>query len=362
MKNLKSLLLTVAICGLFFCSACVNSASDKNADDQANVTDSVVEQTEFDLLVEYLEIQNFINKPVEQGGAPALITAQEVYDALNNDGNIHIIDLREPVHYLAGHIKGSENTSLKELLQYITDLDPNRYDKVVIVSHSGQTAAFATSVLCLLGYSNIYAMEWGLSSWNKKFAEDKWLANISDNFASKLEVTPNPQLPVGVYKPMLNTGKTTGQEILKHRAQLILEEGIESKFVTAESVFNTPTEAYVIAYWQKDVYDIGHIPGAVQYTPKESLSSKNQLLSLPDKKIITYCFTGINGAFLNAYLRILGYDAYTISYGANSFMNTVLKEKSLKAFSESQVKDFPINKSNLKEEKAKTKAKEVTAN
>ena len=43
-----------------------------------------------------------------------------------------------------------------------------------------------------------------------------------------------------------------------------------------------------------------------------------------------------------AYLNVLGYDTGNLAYGANSFMNELLKEKGLDAFSNKEINMFPI--------------------
>jgi rhodanese-related sulfurtransferase len=67
--------------------------------------------------------------------------------------------------------------------------------------------------------------------------------------------------------------------------------------------------------------DPGHIPGAVQYTPKQSIKLAADLKTLPtDKTIVVYCCTGQNSANLTAYLRVLGYDAKSLLFGTNGMI------------------------------------------
>ena len=69
-------------------------------------------------------------------------------------------------------------------------------------------------------------------------------------------------------------------------------------------------------------YDWGHINGAIQYTPKTSLLLDADLKTLPtDKTIVVYCYTGQTSAHVASYLRVLGYDAYTLTFGMNKLFN-----------------------------------------
>ena len=49
-----------------------------------------------------------------------------------------------------------------------------------------------------------------------------------------------------------------------------------------------------------------------------------------DKEVVVYCETGHNSGFVTAYLRLFGYNAHTLSYGNNSFMDDkMVAEKAL---------------------------------
>ncbi|NPA68966.1 MAG: rhodanese-like domain-containing protein [Chlorobi bacterium] len=196
-------------------------------------------------------------------------------------------------------------------------------------------------MLQLLGYSNAYAMKWGMSSWDKNTAEKKWLKKISDKYASQLEKKENPKLPK-TELPEIHTGKTLGYDILEARADTVLKR---SEFgVSIDEIMKNPSDYYIINYWPDYNYVKGHLPGAVQYTPKQSLTYDTELLTLPtDKKIAVYCFTGQHAAFVTAYLQILGYDAYSVFYGANSFMHSKLTSLKIgHAFTQKEIKNYPL--------------------
>ncbi len=63
----------------------------------------------------------------------------------------------------------------------------------------------------------------------------------------------------------------------------------------------------------------GHIPGAFQFTPYQSLSYEQMLGMIPtDMPVIVYCWTGQHSSQIAAYLNMLGYDAYSLTFGSNS--------------------------------------------
>ena len=70
----------------------------------------------------------------------------------------------------------------------------------------------------------------------------------------------------------------------------------------------------------------GHIKGA--YRINETLKIANDgLKSLdPNSTIVIYCWTGQTSALVSAYLNVLGYNAKSISFGANSMINSQLQQ------------------------------------
>lgn len=287
-------------------------------------------------LIKFLEQSgNFINSH----RIPTLIAADKVKENLKKE---LVIDLRSHNAYVAGHIDGAKNVAIKDLIGYMKkNVAAGTYDKIILVCYSGQKASFAAMALQLLGYTNVYAMKRGMSSWDKNTAEKYWLKNISDKYVSRLE-TKNEPLPEKSSLPEIKTGKKLGYDILEARATEILNR---SKFtVKVDEVMKNPSDYYIVNYWPEYNYVKGHLPGAVRYTPKQSLSRDADLLTLPkDKKIAVYCYTGQHAAFVVAYLQILGYDAYSISYGANAFMYSKLSSLKIgHGFTRAEIKNYPL--------------------
>ena len=66
----------------------------------------------------------------------------------------------------------------------------------------------------------------------------------------------------------------------------------------------------------------GHIPGAYQFTPYQSLGMDGLLANLPtDMPIVVYCWTGQHSSQVTAYLNMLGYDAYSLKFGSNGLFH-----------------------------------------
>jgi len=296
-------------------------------------------QDEFEILVDYFETNgNFINS----NESPAIIDADDVKKNVKNV-KYHVIDIRSESWFEYGHIKGANNVKAADLLTYFeTKIAPTDFDKIVLICYSGQSAAYYTGLLRLAGYDNVYNMKWGMSSWRVDFAENSWLKNVKNDFAGKLETTENTKPEKGSH-PTLNTGKTEAKEILKVRLEKAFATPYKEYILKVADVFENPTNYYIANYWNQDNYNNGHIPSAVFYQSNTSLASNTDLYTLPiDKKIAVYCSTGQSAAYTVAYLNVLGYDVGNIAYGANSFMNKVLKEKGWDAFSKKEINMYPV--------------------
>lgn len=260
---------------------------------------------------------------------PSLIKASVVNENLG-DKNQLVIDLRSSKLFSEGHIKGAVNKKFEELPSYFeTGIKPFEYDKIILVSDDGQLSSYTTSLLRLMGYGNVYSMRWGMSAWNKKYADQGWLKDVSDKYEGDLETKVNER-PDATGMPELNTGMKTGAEIGSARFKKLFEEGTGSILLTADEVFSNPQKYYIINFERKDKYEDGHIPGAVRYKPESTLGYVDEMASIPiDKTVVVYCGTGHNSGFATAYLRLFGYDARTLKCGNNSFMyDKMVKERS----------------------------------
>ncbi|HUX96823.1 MAG TPA: rhodanese-like domain-containing protein [Bacteroidales bacterium] len=181
-----------------------------------------------------------------------------------------------------------------------------------------------------------------MCSWNSDFA-GKWNTAIANGnaYQSQFSTTAANKNTAGDL-PTLSTGKTTGQEILEARVNILLAEGFTPTSVNAQTLFGNISGYYIVNYWPAAQYaDPGHVPGAVQYTPKESIKLATDLKTLPaDKTIAVYCYTGQTSAFLTAYLRLLGYDAKSDLFGTNSMIYDQMVVKNMTVFKASEIMGY----------------------
>ncbi len=329
MKTISKLLMLSVLFAFILTTSC------KKDDAEPKINEAQV-------LVEYLESANSpLEKDYVSIDLPAIISATDV-KTLNTTNQVYIIDIRSEADFLAGHIENAHNVTLANILTHIEGVDLTPYTKVAIVCYTGQTAGFAASLLRIMGYDNVYSMKWGMCSWHTDFAS-RWNNTIASGnaYASQFTTTAAVKGAVGEL-PELSTGKKTGQEILEARVNAVLTEGFSEASVTNATVFAGLSSYYIVNYWSAAHYAVGHIPGAIQYTPKESLKLSVDLKTLPtDKPIAVYCYTGQTSAHLAAYLRLLGYDAKSILYGTNGMIyDLMVSTGGMTVFTSSEIKGY----------------------
>jgi len=307
LRNLFYLLLIIPI--LFINTGCSKDEDPVTPEEKIN---------EAQVLAEYLEANgDFLNT-----AAPAISTAQEVNDMmLATPDKIHVIDIRSAADYSTkGHISGAVNVELKNIVTYMKGLaNATSYSKIVIACYSGQTAGYAVSLLRLLGYTNVSSLKWGMSSWNASCASS-WSTSSYGNNYTNFVTTATAKNAAGEL-PTLFTGKKTGKEILEARIETLLSTG--AQFDDIKIAWGTVTGAlsnyYVVNYWSTTDYAKGHLPGAIQYSPKADFKLAASLKTLPtNKTIVVYCYTGQTSSQTATVLKVLGYDAKTLLYGVNA--------------------------------------------
>ena len=272
---------------------------------------------EAQVLAEYLESPDG-GGDYANTAMPAIVKADGV-KTLMATGGVYIMDIRSADAFAGGHIEGAVNVAAADVISHLGGMDVSGYEKVAIVCYSGQTAAWVTNLARISGYDNVFSMKWGMTSWNADF--DSWSGKTGNMYATQFKTEDYPKGEAGNL-PTLNTGETEGAAILDARVDVVLAEGFGAAAIAAGDVYANLDDYYIVNYWPENHYLApGHIEGAMQYTPKESIGLDSYLKTLPtDKTIVVYCYTGQTSANMASYLRVLGYDAKSLKFGCNSMI------------------------------------------
>lgn len=300
-KNRLYLLLVLVLAGLAAC----DTTTEPDPINEAQV------------LVEYIEA----NRGYDIHGGFNISASDTRTSILTAPDDHLVIDIRAAADYAAGHVPGAVNVGLDALPDYLASLSPaaSTYDKIILVCYSGQSASYATGILRAMGYENVFNMLLGMASWHEDFA-GVWANNISNARATEFVTTASPAMNEAGELPTLTTGFEDGASILDARAAAVFAEGWDPATITNAAVFMDLAGHYIINFWPENLYlAVGHIPGAINYEPADTPFLLDTFLTtLPtDQPVVIYCYTGHGSAYLAGYLRILGYDARTLLFGAN---------------------------------------------
>lgn len=324
LNSFFSLLVMVMALGFISCS-------------EDSTTPTIVES---DVLIKYLEADggDYINTTMNN-----LITATDVKQKITADPTKYlVIDVRDAATFAKGHIPGAVNVAFAEVYNYVKANDISKYTGVYMVCFSGQSAAYATGLLRLAGYNNVFSMKYGMASWHTDFM-GTWKNSVGNVGASVISKTTVDKPAAGAL-PTITTGKTTGKDILLARIEQAFKDGFPS--VKGSDVIANTGSYQVMAYWSlADYNDPGHVPGAACYVPKSDLKSTVALKTIsPEKTVAIYCYTGHTAAYAAAFLKVMGYNVKSISFGGNSMFYDIMKEAKKAHWVDEDCKGYDIEK------------------
>ena len=314
MKKLALLLIGLLIAPTLFLTSC-----DKG--DEPG--EGVIVQPSFELMKDYM-VANSMDIPnilTNSDGEKFVVGPPADADLSAFLSKYYIIDIRDLNTFNDGHIEGAKNVAFSNILTEA----PNAGSKpILVVCFSGQTACYATALLRLYGYPKTRALKWGMSGWNPATAVNSWDKKIGVEEANghanwTANTAPNNMI---FDDPDISTSGASGDVILKKRVEDAVAAGFGAAVVSGTDVLNNPNSYFINNYFNANDYSaFGHINGAYRINPLTIAGGEFNNLN-PDGTVVTYCYTGQTSAVMTAYLRVLGYDAKSMTYGMNGIYNT----------------------------------------
>ncbi len=308
MKNLFNYLMVVLLASTFVFTSCKEDG--ESGTPEVNPAETLMDHlVDIDMDLNHV-IKNSAGQKFVHGG----------YSSGDVSG-YYVIDIREASAFAAGHIQDAHNVAGSEILTEAAKADK----PVLVVCYSGQTACYYTSLLRLYGYHDAQAMKWGMSGWSATTASS-WNDNIADLAKDHSNWAYDGAPDRMVYDiPAFPSTATLGADILKERVEYVVSQGF--KTASAQDVVDNPSNYFVNNYFSGDDYSaFGHIANSQRLLPLliEPLESGDATMTNldPSKKVVTYCYTGQTSAVITAYLRVIGYDAYSLTFGMNKLYNS----------------------------------------
>lgn len=305
--------ISLIFIGLFLIPTLFLTSCDKGDDTLIVATPAQTLMVDY-MLTANLDLDKVISSP---DGVSFVASAPADADLATFLAKYYIIDIRDATTFATSHISGAKNVAFANILAEGTAAGTK---PVLIVCFTGQTACYATSLMRMYGFRNTVALKWGMSGWNSSTA-NAWNNAITGNSANgHANWSYDAALTNQVFtKPSFTSLSTSGEAILKKRVEEVVAAGF--KTVTGADVLATPTNYFINNYFNTaDFSSYGHVKGAYRINPL--LVADNSILGLdPNAKVVTYCYTGQTSAVVTAYLRVLGYDAYSLLFGMNGMYN-----------------------------------------
>ncbi|MBU0618447.1 MAG: hypothetical protein KKI02_12085 [Planctomycetes bacterium] len=240
--------------------------------------------------------------------------------------NAQIVSVRANDVYQIGHVPGAINIPW----QTIADEDSLEMlaldKKIVTYCSTGHTGQVAATILGMLGY-DVDNMLFGMMGWTDD--ADVLGGAVFDCHPPqyRTETTGNC-LPADQDPPVVNTGETTAEAIVRAQVAAFLSDWVPTiSAAEVKAVVDDPAQAVghvIVSVRSVEDYANGHIPGAINI-PWKTLVEEGNLEMLPaDKKIIVYCYTGHTSQITATLLKLLGYDAVNMKYGMTGWNDNFL--------------------------------------
>lgn len=295
-----------------------------------------------------LDLPDILSSPTNWVVAPKLMADGGIVDA-DNDFTIpgyYVFDIRSGEDFAKGHINGSMNVALANVVTKANEVGKDK--PILVVCYSGQTASRAVVALRLSGFANAQVMKFGFSYWSSNENFDKWSPKTLNGAGDQAVGSPNwtmdatgPSLPSNDY-PTWTSNTTDGADLLAERIDAML--AITSWGVSGADPLADPLGFNIYNYWNATDYaKYGQYKGAYQIMP---VSIANDVLKAfpTSEEFLVYCYTGQTSAFDVAWLQVLGYNAKSILYGVNNLQYTALKDGGSTVWEHSLEYDYKTGK------------------
>jgi rhodanese-related sulfurtransferase len=250
-------------------------------------------------------------------GGTKNMKAADLYANLNDGDTSNdpfLVDIRAPADYANGHMPGTINIVGTALFnpENLAQLPKDR--AIVLNCYSGQTASQTTAALRMMGYD----------AYNLTYAVPSWGTNEKVTYPFKAEQSAN-------YKVSTDAAQLEGSfaapaplgDTVEAAAQAYFPGGF--KAIKAADLFanlndgDTSNDPLILDTRSAEDYALGHIPGAVNVSPKTMFDAANLAMLPPDRQIVSYCYSGQTASQVTGALRLLGYDAYNLQFGLPSW-------------------------------------------
>ncbi len=291
--------MVLAFLPLFLTTGCKKEEENKN----------------YDVLLEYMKTNNLELSTLMNGcvvGGSGININKADYSV----PDFYVIDIRSAADFDKGHIKDAHNVAFTGILDEAAKANGK---KILMVCYTGQTAARAAILLRLAGYT-AHTLKWGMASWHVDFA-GPWNTNALDLTTPNWETTGTPPALVEYSKPVIESEKTTGKELLDEQ----IKEALSLTWnVSKTDALASPQNYTFYNFWPLVSWDaFGHVKGSYRLYEDMKLDGLKYLD--PEAQNVIWCYTGQQSGMVSAWLHVMGYtNSKGMLFGANGIVYTKL--------------------------------------
>ena len=250
------------------------------------------------------------------------------------EGNApYIVSIRSASHYAAGHIPGAVNIAFGDWDALPED------EEILVYCYTGQSASMAAALLGVMDY-DVQNLLHGMSGWSADqnvYVTRFDAATHQGNYT--VETTANTASGSYDYPELDNTSSSDEDDIIEAAAKTVT-----TKYISAGDLnmkIAEDEDMTIISLRSADHYAAGHITGAINIS-LGSLADNLEKID-PDSPVYVYCYTGHSAAQGTALLNILGYDAYSLTFGMCSWSSDATVNAG-KCYDASTAQDYEVEK------------------
>lgn len=292
-KSLSFLLSCVLVCSMFTACSSKETATEPKVEETQTTQTTQTEETD---VVKKTATAYFADFPDDKN----VIKVPDLFAKMDAKEELYIIDIRSAEDYAAGHLIGAYNIPYGTAIADALDQIPNDTN-VYVNCYTGQTSSQTVALLNIAG---------------------KYAKNIQSGYKNGISATEGYEAYIETTENALPEGNYEVDEAIAAAIRDYYTEATGNSFKSfnfgadkLKELVDAESDAYtILSVRSAEDYAAGHIKGAINIPFGHGMQESFSQIPT-DKPVVVYCYTGQTSSQTMAVLRMLGYEAYSLSGG-----------------------------------------------